>query len=161
MQIVYTRKPIISNPKSIFLAGPSPRERSTKSWRPQAVSILQQLKFDGVVYLPEHEDDRPFLEPSPRGEDAYASQCEWEWDALHGAGCILFWVPRNKTTMLALTTNIEFGFYVTSGRAFYGRPDEAWNNGYLDWLYGKITGRSPENDLENLLKNCIQFLEHR
>ena len=37
--------------------------------------------------------------------------------------------------MPALTTNVEFGYYVRDSRTLYGRPDAAVLNQYLDRLY--------------------------
>lgn len=40
--------------KSIFLAGPTLRNDSfNNSWRKIACEILDNLKFDGIVYIPE------------------------------------------------------------------------------------------------------------
>lgn len=37
--------------------------------------------------------------------------------------------------MLALTTNIEFGYYVRENRILYGRLEKSEGNAYLDRLY--------------------------
>ncbi len=49
----YENDKLENNKKSIFLAGPTPRNKEVKSWRGEALEILQRLGFDGVVYVPE------------------------------------------------------------------------------------------------------------
>ena len=48
MNIAYARTPL---PKSIFLAGPTPRDAETKSWRPETIKLL--TGFDGTIFVPE------------------------------------------------------------------------------------------------------------
>jgi hypothetical protein len=131
--------------RRIFLAGPTPRSPDVKSWRPEALEILDKLNFDGIVLVPEHKGKFDFLD-----------QVEWEWEGLEGCSRIVFWIPRNLETMPAFTTNIEFGSYVRSGRAIYGRPDGCPKNDYLDWLYKKVTKLKPYNDLFKLLREAAK-----
>jgi hypothetical protein len=44
--------------KSIFLAGPTPRRPEVASWRPDALRILQEAGYDGVVFVPEDRSGR-------------------------------------------------------------------------------------------------------
>ena len=53
MIINYSDQKVIKNKKSIFLAGPTPRNNSAISWRTNACKPLKLLGFDGVVYVPE------------------------------------------------------------------------------------------------------------
>ena len=46
---------IINDKKSIFLAGPTPRDDETISWRTDAIQYLKMNNFDGIVYIPEDE----------------------------------------------------------------------------------------------------------
>lgn len=46
----------------------------------------------------------------------------WETDARASASAILFWIPRDLVSMPGMTTNVEFGPDVTSGRAVLGCP---------------------------------------
>ncbi|MDD4547330.1 MAG: hypothetical protein PHI05_01120 [Bacilli bacterium] len=56
MELNYSDKNvIISNKNSIFLAGPTPRDEDTISWRIEAIKYLRKRKFDGIVYIPEDE----------------------------------------------------------------------------------------------------------
>ena len=54
MQVIYAQKmaPEIFS-KSVFLVGPTPRDKETASWRPIALDILRDIEYDGVVFVPE------------------------------------------------------------------------------------------------------------
>ncbi|QQG45198.1 MAG: hypothetical protein HYW89_04340 [Candidatus Sungiibacteriota bacterium] len=131
MELIYTREPFPTHvKKSIFLAGPTPRKRTTPSWRiPGAIKILEELGYDGHVFIPENRD-------GPREEDInnqeYKHQIAWERIGLNRADLIVFWVPRNLTTMPAFTTNVEFGLWVRSGKIVYGAPPDLPRNKYLE-----------------------------
>lgn len=140
---------------SLFLVGPTPRTSDAQSWRPQALQVLSQYvdnKIDLVVFIPE-----------PRNgiySTNYLEQVEWETQHLEMADAILAWVPRNmKTSLKGLTTNVEFGRYIESGKLFYGRPDLADKIKYLDWLYHQITKRHAANTLEQLAGEVITYLQ--
>lgn len=143
MKLIYAAERIAFEGRSIFLAGPTPRSQDVDSWRPYAIELLEKLNFDGTVLVPEKRDWHTKFN--------YISQVEWEWEGLENCDAIIFWVPRNLETMPAFTTNVEFGSYVRSWRALYGRPDGSPKNDYLDWLYEKVTKRKPHNDLYSLL----------
>lgn len=121
MQTVFALQPL---PKSIFLAGPTPRDPSVPSWRPEALEILERLQFDGHVYVPESDDWA--------SHDNYDGQIEWEINALNRASVIVFWIPRNLQTMPAFTTNVEFGLYINSGKVVVGCPYDAAKTRYLE-----------------------------
>lgn len=152
MQVVYVdgEQPEIKSP-SIFLAGPTPRDSDTPSWRPDAIEIFKKFEFDGQIFVPEHGDYNSQFE--------YYNQVEWEWNHLHGATVIMFWVPRELKRMPAFTTNVEFGFYLSerTSACVYGRPNDSAKNSYLDWLFEKVTGRKPETILENTIAKAIEF----
>lgn len=143
MKIIYTHERIVFEGRSIFLAGPTPRSADVESWRPHALELLERLNFDGTVLVPEHRHSGSKFD--------FNNQVEWEWEGLENCNRILFWVPRNLEVLPAFTTNVEFGSYVRSWRALYGRPDGSPKNDYLDWLYEKVTKRKPHNDLYSLL----------
>lgn len=129
----------------IFLAGPTPRLDTVKSWRPEALEILDELNYDGIVWVPEYSK-------VPENFD-YIRQVEWEKWGLTTCTNVVFWVPRSIPKMPAFTTNVEFGRYVE--KSVYGRPDNAVKCGYLDWLYEDVTGNKPHDDLKELLKDAI------
>ena len=59
MKIVYTLEEIpVFHSDSIFLAGPTPRDRETQSWRPEAIKILKEIGFDGIIFYPEFNPNK-------------------------------------------------------------------------------------------------------
>jgi len=140
---------------SIFLVGPTPRKNDVKSWRTDALQVISEVyknqELEVVVFIPE-----------PRNNifrSNYLEQVEWEKQHLEMADAIFAWIPRDMTTSLkALTTNIEFGKYVESGKLFYGRPDNADHIKYLDWMYTDITGRQPVKSLAALTDEVATYL---
>lgn len=50
----YSDQEVLKGEKSIFLAGPTPRENNDVSWRVEACKILEDNGFDGIVYIPEY-----------------------------------------------------------------------------------------------------------
>ena len=151
MKVIYAQEDFTPETPSIFLAGPTPRHRDVKSWRPRALEILEGLNFSGQVLYPEGRDGV--------FHGTYMGQVEWEYKGLENCSRICIWVPRDMKDMPALTTNVEFGRYVGSGRVKYGRPEGAPHTSYLDWLYTKLTTDFPVPDLENLLFSCVHVTQ--
>ena len=148
MIVNYSDQEIIKGKKSIFLAGPTPRKEEIVSWRKEAIKILKENNFDGIVYVPEYSSMKP------RGD--YEDQVMWEREGLMNSSVIVFWIPRNLPDMPAFTTNVEFGYYIHTGKILYGRPNESIKNRYLDWLYELDYKKKPYNNLEELLKEAIK-----
>lgn len=88
------------------------------------MKLLRDLGYNGHVFIPE-----------PRGawSKDYQGQVEWETSALNMADVIVFWVPRDMDKMPALTTNIEWGLWVDSGKVVFGAPDKAESVRYMKW----------------------------
>ena len=151
----YEDKEIKNNRKSIFLAGPTPRSKDVKSWRPEAIKYLDSIGFDGDVFVPEYrtkiENENILLN--------YDNMIDWELEHLDRATAILFWIPRDLKDMPAFTTNVEFGYHLNTGKVFYGRPNDAPNNRYLDKLYLKHYSTKPFSNLEDLIKHTVQSLK--
>ena len=158
-EIVYDKNwnvidPLFTFNKSIFLAGPTPRKPEVKSWRPEAIEILKELKYDGYVLVPERQDWSVKFE--------YEDQVEWEYEALSRTRYIIFWVPRSFPDMPALTTNVEFGCWLIKRphRVYYGRPDTSEKNRYLDWFYKKQIKCDPANNLRQLIETVYKNINH-
>lgn len=159
MRTVYaTEKIDIVDWNSVFLAGPTPRDQSVPSWRPEAIQLFADMKFDGSLYIPE-----------PRTGDFshdYEDQAAWEHLGINNAGVVLFWVPRDIAGgMPAFTTNVEFGWVVRSAyesgaprHVFYGRPEHAEKCKYLDWVYSHYLGKEPDDNLAQMIKRIIDVL---
>jgi len=136
MKIVYTGEEMPESfTSSIFLAGPSLRpgqEKEMESWRKDAIQILEDKGYNGIVFCPEARDQK-FKENFD-----YDDQIGWEEKYLNVADCIVFWIPRDITMdssgtlrLPAFTTNVEFGAWADSGKIVYGAPPDAPKNNYL------------------------------
>ena len=158
MEVNYSNQEVILAKKSIFLAGPTPRDKAVHSWRPYAIKLLREIGFDGVVYVPEYSTGEP-LQEYDDSQINFEKQIAWEWKALDQAGAILFWIPRNLKDMPAFTTNIEFGLFVKEDRTFYGRPDNAELISYLDHLYARYhEDRYIYSNLRSLCSKCCDYV---
>lgn len=153
MKVCYYDTEMAKGENSIFLAGPTVRREQLATWqgefwRRNAIKILEELGYDGIVYVPEYLYDKDIITDYQK--------FEWEWEALHASSVVLFWVPRQFPELPALCTNVEFGFYNGIGKkVVYGRPDTADRIDYLDHLYLKLYDKKPQIDLKNLLKEAI------
>lgn len=152
MNVIYSDQDIPKHmpADSIFLAGPTPRSSEVLSWRPEALEILDNIGFDGTVFIPEWKTWEHQVD--------FITQVEWEWTSLAFSGTIVIWVPRDLKDMPAFTTNVEFGYWLARrpSRVIYGRPTGSPGTDYLDWLYNKETGCQAHDDLETLLKE-VQY----
>jgi hypothetical protein len=135
---------------SLFLAGPTPREASTPSWRPEALSILAGLGYRGAVLIPEPR--------SGEWRHSYVDQTSWEVEMRARADLITFWVPRELGRMPAFTTNVEFGEDYDGCRCLYGRPADAPKNRYLDVRWNAVAGQAPLDSLADLLAESVRIL---
>lgn len=139
--------------KSIFLAGPTPRASSSgdrgPSWRPEALRILEELGYDGHVFIPEPSDG---IWP----ED-YNDQLEWEEEALNRADCIVFWIPRDLKTLPGFTTNDEWGVWKTSGKVVLGTPPKAPKTRYQR-SYAKKLNVPLHDTLKGTLKAAVEMV---
>jgi hypothetical protein len=149
MIINYSDQKVIKGKKSIFLAGPTPRDNNIDTWRTSACKYLEDNEFNGVVYVPEYSTGKPKAD--------YIDQANWEREALSNASVIIFWIPRSLPDMPGFTTNVEFGYWLHTGKVLYGRPNEARKIKYLDWLYKTDTNNEPYSSLEELLDGSIKL----
>lgn len=137
--------------KSIFLAGPTPRDEDVLSWRPEALHLLEQMGFDGTVIVPETSDWA--------SHDSYDAQIDWEWEGLNTATVIVFWIPRDLKDMPAFTTNVEFGLSAHSSKAVLGAPNGTPKMGYLKRLAQRYMIRQ-FSTLEDTLRHAVWKTEH-
>ncbi len=151
MKVIYYEDeiPDVVN-RSIFLAGPTPRSSDIQSWRPEALRLLEEKGYDGVVYVPERSSNKK-IDLSL----GYEGMTEWETKRLNQADVILFWVPREMVTLKGLTTNVEYGFWIKSGKCVYGRPNGAPHTGYLDWMYEDVVKKIPNETLSSTIDKAI------
>lgn len=129
IKVIHSTEPIKIEGPSVFLAGPTPRNAQTQSWRPAFINDLIAAGFRGTVLTPE-------IRVYEEGYD-YDKQVEWENEGLNKADIIVFWVPRELKEMPGFTTNIEFGEWMKSGKVILGYPKEAVKMNYLHYKANK------------------------
>lgn len=150
MHIVYAfEEAPQSYAKSLFLAGPTPRDEQTLSWRPEALRLLEKSGYDGVVFVPEARDKT--------WRSDYDGQIAWEDKHLHMADCILFWVPRELKSMPAFTTNDEWGTWKYSGKCVFGAPTNASKTNYQRH-YAKKLGVPTAQTLQDTIALALTML---
>jgi hypothetical protein len=153
MNIVYAGEELPKSfKKSIFLAGPTPRSEEIKSWRLDAVKILEKLGYDGVVFIPEPRNGEKFPE--------YDEQYDWECKMMDLSDCITFWIPRKLRSdfeNIALTTNIEWGKYWRSGRIVIGFPKDAEKMRYIEKMLPEENIQKNDT-LEDTIKCTLNFI---
>jgi len=153
MELVYTFEERSNlDLQTIFLAGPTyrvkARSKVKESWRQNAVNYLDKYGFTGSVVIPEYRGNK-----LPENWNLI-DQVDWEVSFMRGADLIIFWIPRNMKSLPGLTTNIEFGEYLHSGKIFIGAPSEAVKNEYLIERCRRL--HIPwYTDLEELVKTCV------
>lgn len=123
LNVIYAGDKIEKNGPTIFLAGPTPRDKNVPSWRPDFIYELSKMGFKGTILVPEKEVYTEHYQ--------YEDQIEWEDEGLQAADLIVFWVPRNLENMPAFTTNVEFGEFLKSGKSILGYPMNAEKMRYL------------------------------
>jgi len=134
--------------KSIFLAGPTPREEMAPEWRKECIQLLEAAGYDGVVFDP----------MNPNFDEAdYDSQVGWEQDAMNMADVILFWVHRDMKLMPALTTNVEFGMNLKQGKVVLGYPPESEKMRYLHHMADKH-GVPVLDTLEKTVEKAVEMI---
>ena len=149
VKVYFSNNKIKRGEKSIFLAGTTEADPD-KDWRRKVITLLEKKGYDGVVYNPDYT--------SLKVKNDYKTQLEWELRGIKDATAILFWVDRDLAKRPGLTTNVEFGYWLHSGRLFYGRPNDSQKCLYLDMLYEMHEVRKPETDLEALVNRVLKYL---
>jgi hypothetical protein len=116
VDVVMAREPIPATGPSLFLAGPTALD-GVASWRPAAIDAVA-ARWSGALSV---------LSPESRGGRRavrYEEQVEWEFAARESADAILFWIPRDMVTLPGMTTNVEFGLDVRTGKVVLGAPPD-------------------------------------
>ena len=150
MEIVYAGERSDGYDNSLFLVGPTPRKKEVASWRPEMIAALRAAGHDGKVFVPEPRDGI--------WKHTYLDQVQWEKEHLDNATMLLAWVARKIPDMMALTTNVEFGLYIESGRMLYGRPPWAERVSYLDWVYKDRGFGQPFTSVEAIAAEAVKRL---
>lgn len=139
---------------SVFLAGPTPRDPSVASWRPEAIKLFESMGHRGWIFVPE----------PAAGLDAWnwsgKEQMDWERHYLTQASAVLFWIPRSEDKLPGLTTNLEFGMWICRDphKVVFGAPEGAWKMESLEY-YGKVNGIVRHATLRDTVAATIVLLE--
>ena len=165
MTVVYSREDMPKDEtKSMFLAGPVPRKEYELSWKKEALQILEEMGYNGVVYIPEDRVKVPYDDNNIKGEEmkrtfTLKAQLDWGYSCMCACDAIVFWIPREMRPdfeMIGLTTNVEFGRFLNSNKLFIGAPDEAPRNEYLHLISEeKYTWHKT---LKDTLKATVEYL---
>lgn len=135
MHIVYAQEDLPKAfSKSIFLAGPTPRNKEVQSWRPEALKMLELLGYDGIVFVPELRPNDNYHSHNPLSYCDYDKQVMWEHNAIKMSDCVLFWIPRDLEKLPGFTTNDEWGSLKSSGRVVLGAPKDAPKTRYQKYF---------------------------
>jgi hypothetical protein len=118
MKVIHVLESIQYKTPSIFLAGPMHRDLK-QSWRTRAIDVLAE-SFQGTVYTPE--------EGKYSDSWSYSKQVDWEMAVM----------SMVDTILPGLTTNIEFGEYMHSGKIVVGFPRDSDNNRYIAYRCEKL-----------------------
>lgn len=138
MQVVYAHEvPPEVVCASIFLAGPTPRDAGVVSWRLEALRLLEERGFTGVVFVPEPRDGAWVRD--------YDGQIAWEEAHLHMADVALFWLPRELSRMPGFTTNDEWGTHKHSGKVVFGAPPGAAKVRYQQYYAERLFVPTADN----------------
>lgn len=151
MNINYSEEKLDKTKPAIFLAGPVERKNQDLIWRTECINLFEQYNFDGTLYVPVRRDGYVV--------DGNSNVIDWEMEAMETAKVVLFWIPRQFPDLLGLTSNVEFGRYLNSGKIVYGRPQDAYMMDYLDILYEKNYNEKPCENLEELVKRAISRID--
>jgi nucleoside 2-deoxyribosyltransferase/8-oxo-dGTP pyrophosphatase MutT (NUDIX family) len=119
MQLVYAGQayPTVFH-KSLYLAGPVPRDANIASWRSHALALLTSLGYDGVVFIPEALPG----EASSRNDQPW----DWEHEALRHSDVILVWLPAAPETRPDTPNQVELGIQIHLGKVIVGLAADAY-----------------------------------
>ena len=139
---------------AIFLAGPCPRKNYDDDWRFDAFDILEKLNFDGTVITPTNDH---YVEMKDVNDNMLMKQTQWEFEAMHKATAIVFWIPRSEEHP-AFTTNLELGQWWGKPGVYVGFPDDSWKNEYIDCRL-EMMKQKRYKSLEEMLKAVVTDLD--
>lgn len=128
--IIHSVEPIKLKGHTVFLAGPTPRNHYTPSWRSGFIAKMKEMGFKGTILTPETKIYKDNYN--------YDLQVEWEDEGLSKADIIVFWIPRELKEMPGFTTNVEFGEWMKSGKVILGYPKGTVKINYLDYKARKF-----------------------
>jgi len=124
---IYYAQDEVNFENSVFLMGPSPRSKDTKSWRKEAVELFEKIEkeydFTINLILPEFKDSNFKFEKE--------NQVKWELKCQKFSTFLFFWIPREMKKLPGLTTNIELGMNIDRENLVVGFPKDSEKNDYI------------------------------
>ena len=141
---------------AIFLAGPCPREdyENQDKWRNEAVDILKDIGFNGIVLNPTNKNYSKMK--------SLDKQTAWENEAMSIASAIVFWCDRSETHP-GFTTNYEIGAWMEKPRIYVGIPEAVKKknaNAYIEVKANKA-GKKVYRTLKELLLDVTYDLDQK
>jgi nucleoside 2-deoxyribosyltransferase-like protein len=151
MQVVYAQEALPDCiTRSIFLLGPTPRSKEVETWRKEALQILSDLGYDGVVFVPEPRERQDHFE--------WERQVDWEDRCLNVSDAIVAWLPTTPDTMPGFTSRVELGRWMTTNKPIVlGYPEGAFKVGYLAH-YAEKLNIPIHHSLASTLEEAIKLL---
>ena len=121
MQLVFMGEPYPQKvEKMLFLAASALHEgKLSSSWRIAAIQLLEQLGYDGIVYIPENREGCPTTAALD-----YEARVKWTRGALMRSDVIVFWLSEDLKSMPNIVMGVELGWLMQSGRIVLGAPLE-------------------------------------
>lgn len=156
LKVIHTGQEFPSSfSKSVFLAGPSPRSNSEHSWRPEMLRELERVGYNGVVFYPEPENGDWSTINLEHSEVA-----KWEKQGLDMSDVVIFWIDRDISAgRYGLTTNLEYGEQVLSGKTVLGYKKDADKVSSLlnraEFHHADVIDTSRMEDVAQYVKNRI------
>lgn len=119
MQLVFMGEPypqIVE--KMLFLADSTFQQDKLNSfWRIDVMQWLEQLGYDGIVYIPVEREDSP---NSASFDDE--ARVRWTHGALMRSDVIVFWLSESMKSMPNVVMSVELGWLLEGGRVVLGAP---------------------------------------
>ncbi len=119
MQLVFMGEPYPQNvEKMLFLADSALHgDKLSSSWRIAAIQLLEQIGYDGIVYIPEEREGCPTIAALE-----YEARVKWTRRALMQSDVIVFWLPEDLKSMPNIVMSVELGWLSKGGRVILGTP---------------------------------------
>lgn len=164
-----------AGPASIFLAGPTVRGVGRTPWRAEALELLKQSLFPGLVVLPEFRD-RPFetaasqvfgsgVSPVPDMSVRSYNVLHWETCGIENCTVVLFWMPfcigpaDSVESLPGFTTRAEVSRETARAphRIVLGMPPGALSSGHIRY-HAQRAGLAVHRTLEETVAAALQLL---
>src|SRR5436309_1919591 len=111
MQLVFIGEAYPQNVEKMIFLGDSTlyQGKLSSSWRIDAIQWLEQLGYDGTVYIPEDKEGYPNT-----ASLNYEARLRWVRGALMRSDVIIFWLPRDPKSLSHIVMGVELGWLMES-----------------------------------------------